>query len=173
MSRQLPAGFVEMLRSYGRDELTASLLAALADSEPSVAVRVNSRRGATFDISGTPVPWLNGRGMYLDKRPNFALDPAWHQGLYYVQDASSMAMTAVVAQLVAEIFDNHPLRYLDACAAPGGKSIAAAEALPDGSILVSNEYDRHRAAVLAENVAKYGMAAIARSEERRVGKECC
>ncbi len=81
MSRQLPAGFVEMLRSYGRDELTASLLAALADSEPSVAVRVNSRRGATFDISGTPVPWLNGRGMYLDKRPNFALDPAWHQGL--------------------------------------------------------------------------------------------
>jgi len=35
------------------------------------------------------------------------------------------------------------------------------EALPDGSILVSNEYDRHRAAVLAENVAKYGMGAVA------------
>lgn len=161
MSRQLPDGFVEMLRSYGRDELVTPLINALADTEPSVAVRVNSRRGATFDISGTPIPWLSGRGMYLDKRPNFALDPAWHQGLYYVQDASSMAMTAVVAQLVAEIFDNRPLRYLDACAAPGGKSIAAAEALPDGSILVSNEYDRHRAAVMAENVAKYGMAAVA------------
>lgn len=150
-----------MLRSYGRDEFIVPLLRALADTDPSVAVRVNSRRGAAFDIDGEAVPWLPGRGLYLDRRPNFALDPAWHQGLYYVQDASSMAMTAVVGQIVSEIFDNRPLRYLDACAAPGGKSIAAAEALPNGSILVSNEYDRHRASVLAENVAKYGMASVA------------
>ena len=44
MSRQLPAGFVEMLRSYGRDELTAALLAALADSEPSVPHSISQVR---------------------------------------------------------------------------------------------------------------------------------
>lgn len=161
MSRELPQQFVALMEGYGAPAITGPLLGALANTEPSVAVRANSRRGAELSVDGTRVPWLAGSGAYLDRRPNFALDPAWHQGRYYVQDASSMVMTHVVKTLISRYFSSAPVRYLDACAAPGGKSIAAAEALPDGSVLLSNEYDPRRAAVLVENMAKYGMAASA------------
>lgn len=49
-----------------------------------------------------------------------------------------------------------PVRYLDACAAPGGKTTAAVDALPPGSLVVANEYVAARAAVLRENLVKWG-----------------
>lgn len=170
MSRRLPDGFVSMLESLGREQYTAPLITALSDSEPSLAVRANTRRSACIGDPCDKIPWLADSGIYLSKRPNFALDPAWHQGLYYVQDASSAAMTAVVAEITNKYFDDSPLLYLDACAAPGGKSIAAAEALPRGSFLLSNEYDSRRASILAENIAKYGMAncAVANGDTSRL-----
>ena len=164
MSRTLPQGFIEMLAGYGCPEVTDKLVEALATSDPSLAVRANTAKGMEIKAQGDSVPWLDGKAVYLDRRPNFALDPAWHQGLYYVQDASSMILTHIVKKIAAEIFGDAPLRYLDACAAPGGKSIAAAEALPAGSCLLSNEYDPRRAAVLAENMAKYGMPGSAVSQ---------
>ncbi len=164
MIRTLPQGFIEMLAGYGCPEVTDKLVEALATSDPSLAVRANTAKGMEIKAQGDSVPWLDGKAVYLDRRPNFALDPAWHQGLYYVQDASSMILTHIVKKIAAEIFGDAPLRYLDACAAPGGKSIAAAEALPAGSCLLSNEYDPRRAAVLAENMAKYGMPGSAVSQ---------
>ncbi len=164
MSRTLPQGFIDALAHLGRPDITGPLLDALRDTDPSVAVRANTRRGAALASGGERVPWLPDSGTYLDSRPNFALDPAWHQGLYYVQDASSMAFTAIVRQLADNYFDGHPILYLDACAAPGGKSIAAAEGLPAGSCILANEYDPRRASILAENIAKYGMANTAVSQ---------
>lgn len=158
MIRTLPKGFIDMLESYGKAQYTALLINALSNTEPSLAVRCNTRRSAAISGLSDNIPWLSGSGVYLDRRPNFALDPAWHQGLYYVQDASSAAMTAIVGEIAHKYFNDKALLYLDACAAPGGKSIAAAEALPKDSILLSNEYDSRRASVLAENIAKYGMA---------------
>jgi len=35
------------------------------------------------------VPWTE-YGYYLDQRPSFTLDPFFHAGCYYVQEASSM-----------------------------------------------------------------------------------
>jgi len=170
MTRKLPEGFIGMLESYGQAQYTETLVKALCETEPSLAVRANTRRGAGIIGNEARIPWLTESGIYLDKRPNFALDPAWHQGLYYVQDASSAAITAVVTEIANKYFDNTTLLYLDACAAPGGKSIAAAEALPEGSVLLSNEYDSRRAAILAENIAKYGMAncAVANGDTTRL-----
>ena len=39
---------------------------------------------------------------------------------------------------------------------PGGKSTAAISAMPAGSQIVSNEIDRRRARILAENITKWG-----------------
>lgn len=161
MIRTLPPEFIGLLESYGRKQQTDTLIKALCNTEPSLAVRANTRRSAVISDHTDTIPWLTDSGIYLDRRPNFALDPAWHQGLYYVQDASSASMTKVVGEIVHKYLDDKALLYLDACAAPGGKSIAAAEALPKGSVLLSNEYDSRRASVLAENIAKYGMANVA------------
>lgn len=49
-----------------------------------------------------------------------------------------------------------PLRVLDLCAAPGGKSTLLAGMLADTSLLVCNEVIRPRASVLAENLIKWG-----------------
>jgi NOL1/NOP2/fmu family ribosome biogenesis protein len=45
---------------------------------------------------------------------------------------------------------------LDLCAAPGGKSTLLSQALPETSLLVSNEIIRSRAYILAENLIKWG-----------------
>ncbi len=97
------------------------------------------------------VPWC-AAGEYLAERPAFTLDPAFHQGLYYVQDPSSMAIDAAIRSLNL----TEPVRYLDACAAPGGKTTAAIDALPAGSFVLANEFEPARAAVLCENLTKWG-----------------
>lgn len=136
-------------------------------TEAEVSVRLNRAKGAEAAEAFDPVEWC-ADGYYLPQREAFTLDPALHQGLYYVQDASSMAISAVAAQIVKK-HDGRPLRWLDACAAPGGKTTAIASQLPKGSMLVANEFDPKRAAVLAENVAKWGCteAACVRGDAAR------
>lgn len=144
---ELPEGFSESL-----PDGLGFLPEVLAGTEPTVSVRVNSRKGVTADAGADSVPWLSDRAFYLDSRPAFTFDPALHQGLYYPQDASSMIIYTVVRQLA----EGRDVKYLDACAAPGGKTTAAIDALSEGSLVVANEYVRDRANVLAENIAKWG-----------------
>lgn len=131
-------------------------LPRVLESEPSVSVRYNPGKGIAPAVGADIVPWC-ADGCYLADRPAFTLDPALHQGLYYVQDASSMFISHVVRHLTA---DGQPVRYLDACAAPGGKTTAAIASLPEGSLVVANEYVASRASVLRENLAKWGMPCV-------------
>ncbi len=149
---ELPQGFID---SLGADPVFDGLARALADTAPCVSVRLNAAKGGCDFDGAEPVPWC-ADGVYLPERPAFTLDPALHQGRYYVQEASSMAHQAAVRQALAMMDDAGPLRYLDACAAPGGKTIGAMAELPEGSLVVANEYDPARANVLAENLAKWG-----------------
>src|SRR5690349_3092264 len=64
------------------------------------------------------VPW-SSNGYYLTERPIFTLDPLFHAGCYYVQEASSMFLEQALKQNVDL---NLPIKILDLCAAPGGKS---------------------------------------------------
>lgn len=151
--RVLPAAFVEMIEALD-SPVTDGLVEALSSTGPSVAVRYNLGKGAAAAPGLTPVAWSAEAGRYLDERPRFTLDPALHQGLYYVQDASSMFIGHVVKQL--SVLAGRRLLYVDACAAPGGKTTAAIDALPEGSTVVANEIVPARAAVLRENVIKWG-----------------
>ena len=151
-TRTLPEEFTAMLSSLGLDGLAA----ALADGEPCTSVRLNLSKGVTEsepDFRGKPVGWCEG-GLYLDERPRFTFDPKLHQGCYYVQEASSMFHAHVVRQLTTAL--SAPLRVLDSCAAPGGKTTAVIDSLSPGSLIVANEYVPSRAAVLRENIIKWG-----------------
>ena len=106
-----------------------------------------------------PVAWCPS-GSYLSERPSFAHDPLWHAGAYYVQEAASMfiaqAYKAIESTFSTDNTMNAPLKMLDLCAAPGGKSTLWRSLLPDEALLVANEPIRQRAQILAENLTKWG-----------------
>lgn len=153
-SESLNPGFVRMVSDLGFPELAD----VLTVTEPSVSIRLNPAKVAEPAIA-TPavrVAW-EPYGFYLADRPKFTFDPALHQGLYYVQDASSMILGETIRRIVVSTDDfGRPLRYLDLCAAPGGKTTAAIANLPDDSIVVANEYERERVNPLVDNIERWG-----------------
>lgn len=142
----LPIGFTTDF-----DGLTDALC-----NEPEVSVRFNKAKAISPLPGDDIVPWC-GYGRYLAGRVQFTFDPALHQGIYYVQDASSMVYSHIVGRLTE---GKDAVRYLDACAAPGGKTTAAIDALPVGSLVVANEYVPLRAEILRENLVKWGSEGI-------------
>ena len=137
------------------DELYSRLEEGLDSQESPVSIRLNPFKAQSLDVTeglyDCTVPWCRLTGRYLRERPNFTFDPLLHAGLYYVQEAASMIVDHIV-----RTFINQPVRMLDLCAAPGGKSTALRAALPEGSVLFSNEPMRTRAQILSENLQKFG-----------------
>lgn len=145
---ELNTDFVNRTESLFGKELYVRFAQAL-DVEPIVSVRYNNQKILPKE-EYKEVPWA-AQGRYLPSRPVFTADPHFHAGCYYVQEASSMFIEQVVRKYVHE-----PVRALDLCAAPGGKSTHLHSVLPKGSMLVSNEPMPLRAQVLAENIIKWG-----------------
>lgn len=100
------------------------------------------------------IPWTSN-GYYLSERPSFTFDPAFHGGAYYVQEASSMFLEQALKQTTDLSKD---IRVLDLCAAPGGKSTLLQSLITPGSLLISNDVIKTRAAILEENLTKWGVA---------------
>ena len=130
------------------------------DSPSSVSVRLNPfKKAGPFE--GRRVPW-SPFGLLLDNRPVFTLDPLFHSGAYYVQDSSSMFVGHVFRKMLDKLGkpQGRPLRVLDLCAAPGGKTTDLAASLRewagDDFLLVANEVMKARVGVLADNVALWG-----------------
>lgn len=140
----------EINKLLAASEATA-MLQAIESGEPVTSVRFNSNKGFLPPASLKPVPWCE-MGAYLSERPQFTFDPHFHAGSYYVQDASSMFIYHVIKSLIKQ-----PVKYLDMCAAPGGKTTAALQALPEGSLTVANEIVPQRAQILRENIIKWGV----------------
>ena len=161
MDTPVPARLLELLQSYPSAPEAFSSLAEALDSAPSVGLRLNPAKtqGAPSlpdGVEAEPVEWCPS-GYYLSFRPPFTFCPELHQGAWYVQDPSSMFLGHVLNHVLTRLLDpSEPVRYLDACAAPGGKTTLALSLLPSGSVLVANEYDPRRAGILRENLAKWG-----------------
>ena len=117
-----------------------------------MSVRLNPLKKNERLAAAPRVPWSEW-GRYLSDRPVFTLDPLFHAGSYYVQEASSMFLGQAMKQSVDL---EKPLNVLDLCAAPGGKSTHLLSLLSRESLLVSNEAIRSRASILSENIQKWG-----------------
>jgi 16S rRNA C967 or C1407 C5-methylase (RsmB/RsmF family) len=156
---QLPAEFTEYTRQLMGAERFERYLESFEEPAP-VSIRLNPKkklevRGKRLEvIDGEPVDWCR-EGYYLKQRPNFTMDPLFHAGCYYVQEAASMFLDEVLRQqMVNGKLSN--CKCLDLCAAPGGKSTLLRSALPADCVLYSNEPIRNRASILLENVTKWG-----------------
>lgn len=145
---ELNVEFIARTKQLFGEERFETFVSALS-SAPVVSVRYNREKIAVPDCAEN-VPWA-GDAAYLAERPLFTGDPLFHSGCYYVQEASSMFLEQAIRQYV-----DAPVRALDLCAAPGGKTTHLLSLLPKGSLLVSNEPMPLRAQVLAENVIKWG-----------------
>lgn len=132
----LPIDFIESLHTQMSPEQVQQLCQAL-ETEPVVSIRLNDKIDyLTFDADTEEVPW-HVDGYYLSRRPQFTLDPLFHAGCYYVQEASSMFLGEVLNQYV-----KRDSIVLDMCAAPGGKSTLISQYLGEEGLLVSNEVVR-------------------------------
>jgi 16S rRNA C967 or C1407 C5-methylase (RsmB/RsmF family)/NOL1/NOP2/fmu family ribosome biogenesis protein len=151
----LPQAFVDNMKvilGNGYSDFESSL-----HEVAPVSIRINenklsSSKFSIFNLSSS-INWC-ASGIYLEQRPSFTLDPLFHSGSYYVQEAASM----FVEQCVNTVRRYGNIDYiLDLCAAPGGKSTHLLSLFPD-SLVVSNEVIRSRTAILEENITKWGLA---------------
>ncbi len=163
----LPVDFIESMRQQLGNE--AELLLRALETEPVTSIRLNTKLDVlTFDCDTDEVPW-HIDGYYLSERPQFTLDPLFHAGCYYVQEASSMFIQQALEQYV----DTSSV-VLDLCAAPGGKSTLISEYLGRDGLLLSNEVVRQRVFVLSENIQKWGNGntVVTHNKPEEFGEKC-
>jgi 16S rRNA C967 or C1407 C5-methylase (RsmB/RsmF family)/NOL1/NOP2/fmu family ribosome biogenesis protein len=123
-----------------------------SSDEQITSIRINPAKQSKIQNPNSKIPWCEN-GYYLDRRPSFTFDPLFHAGCYYVQEASSMFLEQALKQTVDL---SQPLKVLDLCAAPGGKSTHIQSLISKDSLLVSNEVIRSRANILKDNIIKWG-----------------
>lgn len=146
---ELPYPFEEQMKLLLKteyEEFRSSL-----ETEPQVSIRLNPKK-YKYATDLQSVPWAVSDAYYLPSRPKFTLDPLFHAGTYYVQEASSMFLGYIYSLLMK----NESPWVLDLCAAPGGKSTHLASMMGGDGWLVSNEITKSRVNILAENMQKWG-----------------
>ncbi len=148
----LPEAFIDLL-PIDRSEQT-DFIEALNDSPP-VSLRMNPLKARSIGAEDR-VSWSE-HGVYLNERPRYTSDPAFHAGAYYPQEASSMFLEKLIKELG---LDQSPITALDLCAAPGGKSTLLRQILDQDSLLVANEVIQSRVKLLEENLTKWGQPGI-------------
>ena len=162
---QLPASFIasiEKSKGFSKEAFEK----VHKSGEQITSVRVNSKKignrlpiaigMAIINNAPERVLW-SSNGFYLPQRPSFTLDPLFHAGTYYVQEASSMFLEEALKQTVDL---SQSIKVLDLCAAPGGKSTLIQSVISNESLLVSNEVIKTRVSILSENITKWGSSNV-------------
>ena len=149
----------EFILSLGEEE-TAQLLAA-DNSQPPTAVMVNTTRTTVEALKAMleadhvevePHPWLENC-LLLSRTGDLERLEAFQQGLFYVQDpASRLSVLAAGAK--------PGMRVLDCCAAPGGKSFAAAIAMENQGEIVSCDLHPHKKKLIQAGADRLGLTII-------------
>ena len=149
----------EFILSLGEEE-TAQLLAA-DNSQPPTAVMVNTTRTTVEalkamleadHVEAEPHPWLENC-LLLSRTGDLERLEAFQQGLFYVQDpASRLSVLAAGAK--------PGMRVLDCCAAPGGKSFAAAISMENQGEIVSCDLHPHKKKLIQAGADRLGLTII-------------
>lgn len=145
--------------SYGDEELETILCALL--QEKRTCIRVNTARITREELKHRleaegisaedceEIPYA----LYLSDYDYLHAIPEFEEGLFYVQDFSSMM--AAHAAGVRE-GDN----IIDVCAAPGGKSLHVAELLRGTGHVEARDVSDYKVSLMRENIAKSGLTNV-------------
>ena len=146
-----PQKLVDLLKeNVGKERLEAMLMAD--NAQPSTTIQVNTRKTTAQALAEIltaegaevrPHGWMENC-LVIGGTGNLEKLPSFREGLYYVQDPA-----AKLSVLCAQIEDG--AKVLDCCAAPGGKSFAAAMA--GAGAIISCDVHAHKT-TLIENGAK-------------------
>ena len=150
---KLPDNYLDEAKDLFKDEYT-DYLESLSSIQMN-GLRVNTqkisveefRKIAPFRLE--EIPWTDD-GFYFAEEDRPAKHPYYYAGLYYIQEPSAMLPAQVLP-----IEENDVV--LDACAAPGGKSLKLADKLNDKGILLSNDISVSRAQILLSNLERHGV----------------
>jgi 16S rRNA C967 or C1407 C5-methylase (RsmB/RsmF family)/NOL1/NOP2/fmu family ribosome biogenesis protein len=156
-----PQAFIDRMKVHLGSEFNAFITAL--DEPVTTSIRINPNKIVTtaFPVEMS-IPWAQN-GYYLAVRPSFTFDPLFHAGAYYVQESSSMFLEQA---FLATCLQSQPIKVLDLCAAPGGKSTHLLSLINDQSLLVSNEVTANRNHILRQNLARWGRANVIVTQNR-------
>ena len=149
----------ELLRTLGSSEAARALQAN--NSQPPMTAQVNTLKTdapalaallAEEGAAAEPHPWLEDC-LILSRTGNLERLSAFGEGLFYVQDPASR-----LAVLAAGLKPG--MRVLDACAAPGGKSFAAALAMAGEGEIISCDLHPHKRKLIENGARRLGLSLV-------------
>ena len=151
-----PRWLVErLLKQVGEKECTAFLQEN--NLQPPVVLRVNTLKSTTEEVlqhlPGTkPHPFLPDALICESVREYLRTD-MFHQGMFSVQDSASQLCVHALNPKAGETL-------LDLCAAPGGKSILAAQFMQCKGKVLSFDLHPHRAELIRKSADKMGVSIL-------------
>ena len=134
---------------------------AMANTHAPMTLRVNVRKTTTHDYqqallkAGIVGRIFGASAIVLEHPVSVQSLPGFDDGLVSVQDAAAQLAAPLLLNGMSE--NNSPLRVLDACAAPGGKTGHLLE-LTDGEI-TALEVDPRRCVRINQNVTRLNLTA--------------
>ena len=165
-----PQKLIDLLKSYVGGKRMAAMLQANNDIPPMV-VQVNTLRTTAAEltellaqegVAAQPHRWLKD-SLVLTGTGNIEHLQSFQKGLFYVQDAA-----AKLSVLCAGLTEQTE-KVLDCCAAPGGKSFAAAMAMGGKGSITSCDVHAHKTTLIQNGAARLGFANIrARQQDATV-----
>lgn len=153
-----PLWFAEyMIGRRGYDGAEALLRAD--NAVPETALQVNTLKASTGEL----LKMLGNAGIACSEHPwlpdcitvsgSVTAMPGFNEGLFYVQDPA-----AKCAVLCADLKESY--RVLDACAAPGGKSFAAAIVMGDRGSIDSCDIHGKKINLIKDGAQRLGLGSI-------------
>ena len=156
-----PQKLIDLLKSYVGGRRMEAMMAANNDIPPTV-VQVNTLRVTAEKlkerlqdqgVTARDHSWL-ADCLVLSGTGSIEGLPSFREGLFYVQDAA-----ARLSVLCAGITPDTG-RVLDCCAAPGGKSFAAAMAMAGQGSIISCDVHAHKTALIQNGAQRLGFTGI-------------
>ena len=154
-----PQALIDLLKGYvGKTRIEPMLRAN--NQAPDTVVQVNTLKTTAEDLSARlqqegvtalKHQWLENC-LVLSGTGNLEQLPSFREGLFYVQDAA-----AKLSVLCAMLPRNEDWKVLDCCAAPGGKSFAAAIAMQGRGQIISCDVYEHKTHLIAAGAARLGI----------------